>query len=878
MNETASLLEVIKLHCEQGAADLKAVASALLSVEDKLDWTMKYELESLLKNYVIARAHQNPAGLASILDAFPLDGDNGNDLDIEKSEVQEALQKSVNALDEKVKSIIESSESPENFANLSNSVNVLVEASKEDSQSSEHTNNDNNTDNDDKSVNTPFKKKKKNSSERSDEKEDKDKEKPTKESLDSEVPNLREMKLPDNLEDLEEFRLSSAVTNQGASDGSVWRVRMIQQGHTASGRFFPDIVLREAMPLFEGTRSYANHPSMEFNGGDRPVENLVGWFDNVELKEGDGLYADWHVLANSGKPYLRDQLIELSANDKLGLVGLSLLGLGKNSFKRQDGKLVKYSESISYVRSVDLVDVPGAGGKIVESIRASEDINTRSEIMGIENMTVEELKEANPQLYEKMVGLSKEDKGENKQEPLAENVMDRLLIRESNLILDEALRESHLPQPMKDAVSKKFRNTTFDQADLDDQINIYRESAAAVAPGYDSPFFLPAPSTMINEEERMQAAMDQLFGLEVPGHMKDTPKLRGIREAYFAITGDYDMTWGAIPLDDRYREGAGSTPTAAKVVGGGTVTFANVLGTSVNRRLIRSYRKQMMWWEPFTTIVPLNDLKQQDRNRLESLGALSERSTGGAEYSELTWAEFVHTYTPTEYGNLVPIAQRAIVDDDLRALVRVSDELGRSAGITLNEYVSNLFTQNSGTGPTFQDVGQDGTEESGSEKLFSGSTTAAHNNSITGVLNRANFKDADQRIRTMVDKSQKRIGLFPQHLLIPHELREQGLQIQGSERVPDSANNAINIFQNTFAVIEVPQFTDVNNWYLLAGKDQLDMIEMGFLNGRRDPEMFVQADPQMGMAFTHDVINYKIRHRYGGGWLDYRGAVGSIVS
>ena len=64
----------------------------------------------------------------------------------------------------------------------------------------------------------------------------------------------------------------------------------------------------------------------------------------------------------------------------------------------------------------------------------------------------------------------------------------------------------------------------------------------------------------------------------------------------------------------------------------------------------------------------------------------------------------------------------------------------------------------------------------------------------------------------------------------------------------------------------------------MSSPDQIDMIEMGFLNGRREPEMFVQSDPTAGMHFTHDVIAYKIRHRYGGGWIDYRGAVASIVS
>jgi hypothetical protein len=31
-------------------------------------------------------------------------------------------------------------------------------------------------------------------------------------------------------------------------------------------------------------------------------------------------------------------------------------------------------------------------------------------------------------------------------------------------------------------------------------------------------------------------------------------------------------------------------------------------------------------------------------------------------------------------------------------------------------------------------------------------------------------------------------------------------------------------------------------------------------------------------VFTNDAISWKVRHVFGGGWLDYRGAYGSIVA
>ena len=863
-----NLVELIQEHCTYCPEDLAAVANALLSVEDKLDWSLKYELEYVLKQYVIQRAYLDPEGLSSIMKAFPLESTTS-----ESSVASAPIQMNIraNELNDIIKQVQDLPDSvTESIKNLVgyNSDNFSINNKTQEAKTSETSNSATNNEKEEieekgnHSYSSPKKKKIT----------------PVKESIPT---SLKDNPFPINTEGMEELRLSATLTQAASDDGSVWRVRLIEQGHSISGRFWPNEVLQEAIPLFENARSYMNHPDDSFTGGDRALEKFVGWYDNVELKEGDGLYADWHVLGASGVPWLREQLVELSESNKLDLVGLSLLGLGKNSFKQMEGKLAKVSEGITYVRSVDLVDVPGSGGKI-ESMKESDDSKVRSEIMKLEELTLEELKEANPTLYQSILDSAKpEEKSEEsaiKEEPIKETAttalleqlnatLERVNLKEKQNFLDETIRESHLPQTMREALQKEFGGKAFSAEDLTSRVETYKESAADFAPYSNSELHLPSRTIVITEMERMQAAFDMLFDLDVPDDLKDTPRLSGIREGYLMVTGDYEFGWGSIPLpDDFIREGAGSSPAAAKVVGGGTVTFANVLGTSVNRRMVKQYKSQPMWWEPIVNIVSLNDLKQQDRNRMESLGALSERTTGGAEYAELTWAENVETYSPTEYGNMVPIAQRAVVNDDLRALVRVSVELGRSAGITVNEYVSNLFTQNSGNGPTLAD----------SVQVFN---NASHeSNRVTLPLNRTNYATVDQTMRKFTDNSSKRIGLTPEFLLIPAELRQTALQLERSQQVPDSANRAVNIYAGTFRTIEVPQFTDANNWYLLAGPGQVDLLEMGFLNGRREPEMFVQADPNVGASFTHDVIRYKIRHRYGGDWLDYRGAIGSIVA
>ena len=120
ISQKIEILDIIKEHCQYCPEDLGAVAQALLAVEDKLDYYMKYSLENLLQTYVIARARMEPEGLQSILDRFPVPSTDGN--------VQEALDESRNELLKQVRSISPTTDSVDSFAHLEKSVGNLLKS------------------------------------------------------------------------------------------------------------------------------------------------------------------------------------------------------------------------------------------------------------------------------------------------------------------------------------------------------------------------------------------------------------------------------------------------------------------------------------------------------------------------------------------------------------------------------------------------------------------------------------------------------------------------------------------------------------------------------------------------------------------------------
>lgn len=116
-------------------------------------------------------------------------------------------------------------------------------------------------------------------------------------------------------------------------------------------------------------------------------------------------------------------------------------------------------------------------------------------------------------------------------------------------------------------------------------------------------------------------------------------------------------------------------------------------------------------------------------------------------------------------------------------------------------------------------------------------------------------------------------------LWVPRSLRSVALALKNSPMNPEGAEQEINTIRDSFEPIVSPFLRgDENNYYLSARLEDIEGIEVGFLDGREEPEIFVQDQPTVGNTFTYDQINYKLRHEYGGAVVNFRAFAGAIVS
>ena len=295
-----------------------------------------------------------------------------------------------------------------------------------------------------------------------------------------------------------------------------------------------------------------------------------------------------------------------------------------------------------------------------------------------------------------------------------------------------------------------------------------------------------------------------------------------------------------------------------------TTVIAAALSNAMNKALVRDYQGQPKWWEPIVNESSMTNVKEQSRIAMNDFGSLATVAEFGA-YTNLAWGDRTEKYTPAKRGNTVAVTLEAIINDDLASISRIPGKLASAAAITINENLASLFTVGAGLGPEL------GTDD---KTVFH----ADHKNAATAALSSASIKAASVAMQKQTNSAGKRIGTMPAFLLIPPDLSFEAQVILQSPLLAGSQNNDKNVLMGILQPITVPNWTDTNNWYMLAAPGAIESIEVGFLNGRKEPEMFIQDQQVNGQVFTNDAITWKIRWFYGYTWLDYRGAQAAIVA
>lgn len=658
----------------------------------------------------------------------------------------------------------------------------------------------------------------------------------------------------------------------GDGKGLVWDAILIRAGLNGNTtRFYPDAVLREAAPLFEGRPIFVKGDVEHLKGEGKDVRNIVGYVGNVRFVEGAApdtgrlLSTVTFLAAASGLP---EVIREAWARGKKDLVGLSIDAIGGAKKETRGGKPVRTATKITKVNSVDLIVEPGAGGGLVRLVEAADPAtHEENSDMKLKERMLEAIKARNPAKAAtiNLETVSDEDLETAYREALATassapagpagtDIDEKIRMVEARANARVTIGAAKLPPAAKDKLLADFgARERFVEADVDaaikgerDYLARFTESGKPVLGGLDIEVTEP-------RSKKVGEMLDAFFD---PAH-KDHRSVQSFRECYIDITGDRRVTGRVEDCDRvRMREALGDEDFREALASG---SFSNVLGNSITRRMIADYRTQNQYdvWRPIGNIVPINDFRSQDRTRFGGYGDLPAVLESGAYDPLGSPTDEKASYSVSKKGGTEDITLEMIKNDDVGSVRQIPVKLSRAAKRTLAKFVLDMIRTN----PTAYD----------GVALFH----ATHGNLGAAALDATSFAAARLAMLKQAEKdSADRLGVNLKNLLVPPDLQETAVNL--FNRNTNLDKTFVQMLSPT--ILPVWYWTDANDWAATADPLECPTIEVGFLDGNEEPELFVQDTPTVGSMFTHDKLTWKIRHIYGGVPVEFRGLYKAVVA
>lgn len=615
-----------------------------------------------------------------------------------------------------------------------------------------------------------------------------------------------------------ERRLSLEVSAAPVAPGK-FEVLAITAGE-GNGWQFPAAVLQASAPLWEGVTCFIDH-----DGQARSVRDIGGVLqDAVWDAAVQGIRATLTALGPGG-PLLtalgQQVLAEMPGNrQKIGF-SADVLFAGKD----------RVVEKILKVFSVDLVCDPARGGAFVRSLNQS--------LVGIGGYGMTEYLEKPVEAPEPA----------NQAVMMAEDARN-LRLQMCGYLLESALGAANLPKPVAVRVRQQFEGEVFEAGDLQTAIADARQLVSELtgAAAVQGPARI---SGMVTSEERLQAAVDDLFG--VPRDPAQTSlsvaKLSGIRELYLTLTGDSDLHGGYFPNRAQLAT---------------TADFTGLVKNALNKLVVNTWdalgRAGYNWWQQVSVTEHFNSLHDITGTLIGTVGDLPTVAEGAA-YTELVVGDSPETASFVKYGGYIPLTLELIDRDETRKLRAYARELASAGLRKISRLVSAIFTANAGVGPTLADTGSlfnvtEVTDEGGHGNLRTGALSATEWDTVCAAVYGQPM--LVKNALTYYGTGPK-MAVNPKYLLVPRGLQATAFQILQGEFVREQDYVYDNVLKGTGVPLVVPEWTDANDWAAACDPVIAPAIYVGERFGIL-PEIYVAGDELSPAVFMNDEHRLKVRH------------------
>lgn len=627
-----------------------------------------------------------------------------------------------------------------------------------------------------------------------------------------------------------------------------------------NGWDFPADVLKASLALWEGAHCFIDHAWFS-----RSLRDLAGQvLDPVWDEDANGIRATLKAFGPGGE-VLTAFGREVTQEDNPPKVGFSA-----DVLFTANGKKVK---QILRVQSVDLVYNPARGGAFLRALNsldrlpAAHGVCQNQEVLAQTNianggntMPEPEVKTTQETPEEPALAKLQQDQeamrqmlGEQERQTKLEKALEeaqKTRIQMCEYLLESGLNASKLPNPVQARIRAQFKGKIFEAAELQVAIEDSRTMLSELTAGQT----VAGPgriSSMFNEQDKLQAAVDDLFDAPREEKLKslDVPNLTGVRELYLMLTGDRDLHGGFYP--DRVQLAT-------------TSDFTGLVKNALNKIVINTWeqlgRAGYNWWQNIAVTEHFNSLQSITGTLIGTVGDLPVVAEGGA-YTELSVGDSPETASFIKYGGYIPLTLELIDRDETRKLKAYAREMASAGLRKVSSLVAAIFTANAGVGPVMADTAN----------LFNADPSAVlggHANLLTTALDITAWEAACQAVYNqpmlikndpMLAGTGPKMAINPKFCLVPRPLQYTASQMLQGDFVREATYVYDNILKGSAVPITVPEWTDANNWAAACDPRIAPAIYVGERFGIM-PEIFVAGDELSPAVFTNDQHRLKVRH------------------
>ncbi len=287
-----------------------------------------------------------------------------------------------------------------------------------------------------------------------------------------------------------------------------------------------------------------------------------------------------------------------------------------------------------------------------------------------------------------------------------------------------------------------------------------------------------------------------------------------------------------------------------------TSDFPYMLEDSMRKSLRAAYEESPLTWRVWARRATAPDFKDIKRVALSEAPDLVERKEGGGvDYG--TMGESREVYALAEYVDGIKLSRRAVINDDMDAFSRIPRLQANAAGRKEDDVCYAILTANAALADGTALFHADHSNLAGSGAAPSSTTLNA----------------ARAAMRTQTGQKGANLNITPVFFIGPANLEGTILPIVVSEYDPSgSIANAQNIWRGKLTPVIEPRLdatvdadTDNKTWYLAANSDQVDTVEVCFLEDEQTPVLRQEVD------FDTEDIKHVVRHTCAAKAIDHRG-------